>query len=41
MQLALMDGRALMIVQKFDGIFDGDDVVVLLAIDRVEQNCQR
>ena len=36
-QLPLVNGGTLVIVQKFDGIFDGDDVVILFAIDAVEQ----
>ncbi len=37
-QFALVDRRALVIVQKLDGIFDGDDVVVLLLIDAIQKH---
>src|SRR5579859_5664413 len=40
-QLALVNGRAFVVVEKLDRIFDGDDVVILLAVDGVEQNGQR
>ena len=40
MQLPLMDGRALVIVQELNGILNGDDVVVLLAIDAIEKHGQ-
>ena len=40
MQFALMNGRAFVVVQELDGIFNGDDVVILLAIDAVEQHGQ-
>ena len=36
-QFALMDGGALMVMQELDWIFDGDDVVILFAVDGVEQ----
>ena len=39
-QFTLMDGGALVVVQELDGIFDGDDVVVLLAIDAVKKHGQ-
>src|SRR5579863_3045376 len=38
MEFALVNGRALVIVQKLDRVFDGDDVVVLLPVDAVEQD---
>ena len=38
MQFALMNGGAFVVVQELDGIFDGDDMVVFLAIDAVEQH---
>src|SRR5580698_2097475 len=41
MQFALMNGGTFVVVQELDGIFDGDDVVVFLAIDAIEQNCKR
>jgi hypothetical protein len=28
------------IVQEFDGVFDGDDVVIFFAIDAIEQQRQ-
>ena len=40
-QFALMDGGLLVIVQKLDGIFDGDDMADLLFIDAIQQRCQR
>src|ERR1700728_2545562 len=41
MQFALMDGGAFVAVQELDRIFDGDDVVVLLAVDAVEEHSER
>ena len=40
MQFALVNGGAFVVVQELDGIFDGDDVIVLLAIDAVEEHGQ-
>ena len=40
-QFALMDGGLLVIVQKLDGIFDGDDVADLFFVDAVQQRRQR
>ncbi len=39
-QFPLVDGGPLVIVQKLDGIFDGDDVAGLLFVDAVEQRRQ-
>ena len=39
-QLSLVDGGLLVIVQKFDGIFDGDDMASLLFVDAVQQSRQ-
>ena len=33
--------EAFVIVQKLDGVFDGDDVVIFFAIDGVQQHRQR
>src|SRR5262249_26641666 len=40
-QLALVNRRTLVIMQELDGILNGDDVVILLSIDGVEQHRQR
>src|SRR4029077_9266359 len=37
-QFALVNRRALVVVQELDGVFDGDDVVVTLPIDAVEES---
>ncbi len=34
----LMDGGAFVVVQELDGIFDGNDVIIFLAIDEVEKD---
>ena len=39
-QFPLMHGGALVVVQELDGIFNGDDVVIFLAIDAIEQDRQ-
>ena len=39
-QFPLMDGAAFVVVQELDGIFDGDHVIRLLAIDAVEKDRQ-
>jgi hypothetical protein len=39
-QLALMNCRAFVAMQEFDWIFDGDDVVILFAIDAIEEHGQ-
>ncbi len=36
-QFALMNRRAFVVVKKLDGIFDGNDVIIFLAIDAVDQ----
>ena len=37
-KFALMNGGAFVVVQKLDGIFDGDNVVILFAIDAIEKH---
>ena len=41
MKFALVDCGAFVVVQKLDGIFNGNDVVIFLSIDAVEQNRER
>lgn len=36
-QFALMDGRALVVVQEFDWIFNSDDVTGVLLVDAIEE----
>ena len=40
MKLALVDSGILMTVKKLDGIFDGNDVVVLRFIDQIDNGRQ-
>ena len=40
-QFPLMNGGTFVVVQELDRIFDGDDVVILFAIDAVEQHGKR
>ena len=37
---ALMNGGFFVVVQEFDGIFDGDDVVAIFAVDAIQKCCQ-
>src|SRR5215216_3375530 len=39
-QLALVDRRAFVRVQEFDGVFDGDDVVRLRVVDQIDDGGQ-
>ena len=39
-QLTLVDGRTLVIVQKLDRVLDGDDVTGVLIVDAIEQRGQ-
>ena len=39
--LALVDGRVLVRVQKLNRVFDGDDVVVVLLVDEVNDGGER
>ena len=40
-QFALMHGRALVVVQEFDRIFDRDDVIAVFPVDAIKQCRQR
>jgi len=39
-KFTLVDGGAFVVVQEFDRIFNGDDVVIFLAIDAIEERGQ-
>jgi len=41
MQFTLMDGRLLMAMEKFDGVFDGQDVISLLLVHIIDDGGER
>src|SRR6185369_11366363 len=41
MQLTLMNGRAFVVVKELNGVFDGDDVVIMALVYVVQNGCQR